>query len=90
MREFTIKDRAALIELLKSRGVMSEGQADTFTHALLDIRESAIEIYDDYLPKLQRQLEIGASDVEETIWDIREACRHIDYHLKDAKLPPEA
>ena len=29
---------------------MSEEQADHFTHALLDIRESVIEIYDDYLP----------------------------------------
>jgi hypothetical protein len=90
MRDFTIKDRAALIELLKARRVMTEGQADVFTHALLDIRESAIEIYDEYLPKLQQQLETNTGDVEDTIWDIREACRHIDYHLKDAKLPPGA
>jgi hypothetical protein len=45
-----------LIELLKARDIMSEDQADHFTHALVDIRESAIEIYDDYLPKLQQQL----------------------------------
>jgi len=69
---------------------MSEDQADVFTHALLDIRESAIEIYDDYLPKLQHQLETNTGDVQDTIWDIREACRHIDYHLKDANLPPDA
>jgi hypothetical protein len=90
MRDFTIKDRAALIELLKARRVITEDQADVFTHALLDIRESAIEIYDEYLPKLQQQLETNTGDVEDTIWDIREACRHIDYHLKDAKLPPGA
>ena len=90
MRDFTIKDRAALIELLKARRVMTEDQADVFTHALLDIRESAIEIYDEYLPKLQQQLETNTGDVEDTIWDILEACRHIDYHLKDAKLPPGA
>jgi hypothetical protein len=88
MRDFTIKDRVALIELLKARRVMTEDQADIFTHALLDIRESAIEIYDEYLPKLQQQLETNAGDIEDTIWEIREACRHIDYHLKDAKLPP--
>lgn len=69
---------------------MGEEPADHFTHALLDIRESAIEIYDDYLPKLQHQLETNTGDVQDTIWDIREACRHIDYHLKDAKLPPDA
>jgi hypothetical protein len=28
---------------------MTEDQADIFTHALPDIRESAVEIYDDYL-----------------------------------------
>jgi hypothetical protein len=90
MRDFTIKDRAGLIERLKARKVMTEDQADAFTLALLDIRESAIEIYDEYLPKLQQQLEANTGDVEDTIWEIREACRHIDYHLKDAKLPPGA
>jgi hypothetical protein len=90
MRDFTIKDRAALIELLKARRVMTEDEADHFTHALLDIRESAVEIYDEYLPKLQQQLETNTGDIEDTIWDIREACRHIDYHLKDARLPPGA
>jgi hypothetical protein len=90
MRDFTLKDREGLIELLKARGIMSEEQADHFTHALLDIRESAIEIYDDYLPKLQHQLTTNTGDVQDTIWDIREACRHIGYHLKDAKLPPDA
>jgi hypothetical protein len=90
MRDFTLKDREGLIELLKSRGILSEEQADHFTHALLDIRESVIEIYDDYLPKLQHQLTTNTGDVQDTIWDIREACRHIDYHLKDAKLPPDA
>jgi hypothetical protein len=90
MRDFTIKDREALIELLKARRVMTEDQADVFTHALLDIRESAVEIYDEYLPKLQQQLETNTGDIADTIWDIREACRHIDYHLKDAKLPPGA
>jgi hypothetical protein len=90
MRDFSTKDRQALIEMLKARKIMTEKQADTFTHALLDIRESAIEIYNEYLPKLQQQLETNTGDIEDTIWDIREACRHIDYHLKDAKLPPGA
>ena len=90
MGEFTITDREKLINLLKLRGVMSEEEADTFTHALLDIRESTVEIYDQYLPTLIQQLETDTGDVTDTIWDIREACRHIDYHLRDAKLPPDA
>ena len=63
MRDFTLKDREALIEFLKARCIMSEEQADHFTHALLDIRESVIEIYDDYLPRLQHQLETNTGDV---------------------------
>lgn len=71
---------------------MSDETADTFTHALQDIRESMLEIYDQYLPKLTEQLDanVETGDLESTIWDIREACRHIDYHLKDAKLPPDS
>ena len=67
---------------------MQEEEASAFTHALLDIRESTIEIYDDYIPKLINQLKSGNGDIEDTIIDIRVACRHIDYHLHDAKLPP--
>jgi hypothetical protein len=39
---------------------------------------------------LQNQLETSTGDVQDTIWDIREASRHIDYHVKDAKLVPGA
>jgi hypothetical protein len=88
VRTFTLKDREALIDLLKARGIMSEDPADVFTLALLEIRESAAEIYDNYLPQLQHQLETNTGDAHDTVWGIREACRHIDYHLKDAKLPP--
>ena len=90
MRDFIHNDQEALIELLKIRGIMSEDQADRFTRALLGIRESAVEIYDDYLPRLHRQLETETGDVQDTIWDIFEPCSHIGYHLKDATLRPAA
>jgi hypothetical protein len=53
MRDFAIKDRTALIELLQARQGLTENQADVFTFALSDIGWSAIAIYDDRLPKLQ-------------------------------------
>jgi hypothetical protein len=53
MRDFTIKDRTALIELLQARQGLTEDQADVFPFALSDIRWSAIAIYDDRPPKLQ-------------------------------------
>jgi hypothetical protein len=88
MQDFTIRDFKALCDLLTEKKIMPRAEAEAFAHAMTDIRESAMEIYDEYLPRLMEQLRTGNGDVEDTIWDIREACRHIDYHLKDAKLPP--
>jgi len=88
MNAFGIRDFNELCELLTRKNVMGASEAETFALAMMDIRESAAEIYDEYLPKLIQQLRSDTGNVADTIWDIREACRHIDYHLKDAKLPP--
>lgn len=92
MREFTMESREALLKLLSTRKIMSEEQGDSFTLALYDIRESIVEIYDRFLPKLVNALENrsahGDDIIDDMILEIREACRHIDYHLHDAKLPP--
>jgi len=92
MREFTMESREALLKLLSTRKIMSEEQVDSFTLALYDIRESIVEIYDRFLPKLVNALESrsahGDDIIDDMILEIREACRHIDYHLHDAKLPP--
>jgi hypothetical protein len=90
MQDSIHHDQEALMAWLKIRGIMSEDQADRFTRALLGIRESAVEIYDDYLARLHRQLETETGGVQDTIWDIFEPCSHIGYHLKDATLPPGA
>jgi hypothetical protein len=88
MRDFTAQDFNELCELLIQKKVMSSADTEAFALAMTDIRTSAAEIYDEFLPKLMEQLRNDTGDVEDTIWDIREACRHIDYHLKDARLPP--
>jgi hypothetical protein len=90
MKEFGIPDFKELCDLLIAKRGMPAPEAETFAHALLDVRESAVEIYDEFLPKLMEYLRTDTGDVEDAIWDIREACRHIDYHLKDAKLVPGA
>lgn len=90
MRDFTIIDWTALIELLQARQGMTEGHADVFTFALSDIRWSAIEIYDDYLGEAATPIRTSTGDIQDTISDIREACRPIDHPLNDAKLPPAA
>ncbi len=88
MKEFGIPDFKELCDLLIARRSMPAPDAEAFAHALMDVRESAVEIYDEFLPKLMEYLRTDTGDVEDAIWDIREACRHIDYHLKDAKLVP--
>jgi hypothetical protein len=74
VRDFTIIDRTALIELLQARQGMTEDQADVFTFALSDIRWSAIEIYDDYLGEAATHMRTSTGDIQDTISDIREAC----------------
>jgi hypothetical protein len=88
MKEFGTQNFKELCDLLIAKRAMPAADAEAFSHALLDIRESTVEIYDAFLPKLVENLRTGTGDVEDTIWDIREACRPIDYHLKDARLVP--
>jgi hypothetical protein len=89
MREFSIKDSTALLKLLEANGVMKGEPAGCFTVALAEMRESTEKIFDVLLPKLCSQLESKSGDIEDTIWDIREECSHINYHVKDAKLPAD-
>ena len=89
MREFTIQDAGALAELLKSRGVMTEGEAGDFSAGLNEIRDSAAEIFEVLLLKLMHELETGSTDATDTVSAIREECSHIHYHVKDCKLPPD-
>jgi hypothetical protein len=90
MKEFGIEDFKELCDLLIAKRVMPAPDAEAFAHALMDMRESTVEIYDEFLPKLIEYLRTDTGDVEDMIWNIRESCRHIDYHLKDAKLVPGA
>jgi hypothetical protein len=52
MKEFGIKDFKELCDLLIAKRGMPAPDAEAFAHALMDIRESTVEIYDELLPKL--------------------------------------
>jgi hypothetical protein len=86
MREFTIQDASALARLLTSRGIMAEEEAGAFSVALNEIRDSATEIFEKYLPKLSEELTSNSDNVADIIFDIREECSHIHYHVKACKL----
>lgn len=89
MREFTIQDAGALAELLKSRGLMTEGDAGDFSVGLNEIRDSAAEIFEVLLLKRIHELETGSADASDTVSAIREECSPIHYHVNDSKLPPD-
>jgi hypothetical protein len=89
VRDFSIKDAIILSKLLEANDIMKGERAGEFTTALAEIRESAGEIFDVQLPKLCNQLESKSGDTEDTIRDIREECSHINYHVKEAKLPAD-
>jgi hypothetical protein len=90
VRDFSIKDATTLFKLLEANGIMKGEPAGEFTMALAEIRESVGKIFDVQLPRLCNQLESKSGDVEDTIRDIREECSHINYHVKEAKLPADA
>lgn len=89
MREFTIHEAMALAQLLNVGGVMPEQEAGALSSALNEIRNSASEIFDEYLPRLIEELEHKSDNAAETPYDVREACSHIHYQVKDCKLPAD-
>jgi hypothetical protein len=60
MKEFSIPDFKELCDLLLAKQTMPAPDAEAFAHALMDIRESVVEIYDESLPKLMEYLRTDA------------------------------
>jgi hypothetical protein len=77
-----------LLSLFRDCAGMSQEQAEGGVHALVDIAESMFEIYDVILPCLTSQPSSGKStlDLKDTLWELREELRHIDYHVHDSGL----
>lgn len=67
MKEFGIPDFKELCELLIAKQTMPASEAEAFAHALMDIRESVVEIYDESLPKLMEYLRTDTGDVQDVI-----------------------
>ena len=75
-----------LLGLLKSKGIMSDDEADAVVHALCDIAESIEKVYVEFVPALLESAGADGKFLKERLWDIREEFRQIDYHIHDAKL----
>ena len=75
-----------LFELIKSHGLLGPEEAEAFIHALNDISESIERIYCELVPNMLNSSIAKDDDLKDKLWDVREEFRHIEYHLKDAKL----
>lgn len=73
-----------LYSKLEEAAIFKKEKLDSFIHSLVDIKASIDEIYNVYIPILLKNN--SRELLEETIWDIREEFRHINYHIEDANL----
>lgn len=74
-----------LFHIFKDKAQLDDERAGTLAHALLDIDSSINTVFSSLVPKL---LDITTSEeeIKETLWDIRDEFRHIEYHIDDARL----
>jgi hypothetical protein len=86
MRDFRARGAGRLYDLLISRQVMWEHDADKTVYALSDITESIEKVYGELIPKLLAKENPSQEQIQELLWDIREEFRHIDYHIRDGEL----
>ena len=70
-------------EVLKKHQIFLKKDLEAYVHALIDIRESVNKIT-ELLSDIDDNK--NKEEVLDIIWGIREEFRHMDYHIKDAKL----
>lgn len=74
-----------LYKILQQHQILKDEDLDAYVHALVDIKESIDKIYNIHLNSILNNPEKKETIIE-SIWDIREEFRHINYHIDDAKL----
>ena len=80
-----MENNETLYFLLKTHQIFKQEELDAYIHALVDIKESINKIYNIYLENIL-QNELNKDVILNNLWDIREEFRHIEYHIKDARL----
>ena len=72
-----------LIPLLQRQTSLKNEEIESIAHALVDIAESTVKIYEHLLPKLMQA--VSQEETQNLIWEIRDEMRHIDYHIHDVE-----
>ena len=75
-----------LLALLSSRLELPDRDHEAIVHALTDIAASVEKVYGELLPKLLNEPDMATEALQDTLWDMREEFRHIQYHIDDGKL----
>ena len=75
-----------LFDILKNSNFFSKEDLESLMHALIDVEESFIKIYDVLIPNLLKLKNVDKELLQECLWDIREEFRHIYYHIHDSKI----
>ena len=73
-----------LKKILLEKTEINHDDADTLSHALIDVQESLEKIYNTILPKFYE--ENDRVKIIELIWEIKDEFNHINYHIEDANL----
>jgi hypothetical protein len=82
----SVKLANALFHVFKDKAEMNEEKSGAVSYALGDISSSVKTIYSLLIPRLLESEKLTKEEVLETLWDIRDEFRHIQYHIDDAKL----
>lgn len=80
----TEEKRQQIIFILINSLKLKEEDADTLSHALMDISESLLKVYNNILPEVF--IEKDRQKLIELLWKLSEEFRHIQYHIDDADL----
>lgn len=78
-------DSEKLYAIVQKHQIFKSDELDSFIHALNDINDSFVKIYNEHINNILNDSE-DKDLVVNNIWDIREEFRHIAYHIEDAKL----
>jgi len=86
MQNMNSIDSEKLYAIFQKHQIFKNDELDSFIHALNDINDSFVKIYNEHINNILNNFE-DKDLVVNNMWDIREEFRHIAYNIDDAKLP---
>lgn len=81
---FKERDADRLAKILLSNNILSSPDIEALVYGLIEIAESMDEIYSKIIPEIISAN--GHDELMDKVWDLREAFRHVQYHIDDGKF----